>query len=139
MINRFLNQDGVAFFGQCAYGDVNSENDTGCLNHPFRLCVPDKPFREPAAKDFEIFAAGYRIAEDSVLAPFNQSVNHAGWCRKIHVRYPKRKNILWFSLCGSGIELHGAGISAISYFVKIILPVGTTIFHIETSIPVSVC
>lgn len=50
MVNRLIDEDGVIFFCQSLYGDVDGGNDAGSFDEPFRADIPvEMFFSQPAS------------------------------------------------------------------------------------------
>ena len=119
MVNRLIDEDGVIFFCQSLYGDVDGGNDAGSFDEPFRADIPVEMFFLPAGERPEIRNACVRVPVNTMLHAVTKSIGDAVRHFKIHVGDPKGECIFRDAVFSSEIVFKAGRIFSVDDGIKI--------------------
>lgn len=119
MVNGLIDEDGVIFFCQSLYGDVDGGNDAGSFYEPFRADIPVEMFFLPAGESPEIRNAGVGVPVNTMLYAVTESIGDAVRHFKIHVGDPKGECIFGDAVFSSEIVFKAGRIFSVDDGIKI--------------------
>lgn len=119
MVNRLIDEDGVIFFCQSLYGDVDGGNDAGSFDEPFRADIPVEMFFLPAGERPEIRNACVRVPVNTMLHAVTKSIGDAVRHFKIHVGDPKGECIFGYAVFSGEIIFKAGRVFSVDDGIKI--------------------
>ena len=119
MVNGLIDEDGVIFFCQSLYGDVDGGNDAGSLYEPFRADIPVEMFFLPAGERPEIRNACVRVPVNTMLHAVTKSIGDAVRHFKIHVGDPKGECIFGYAVFSGEIIFKAGRVFSVDDGIKI--------------------
>ena len=119
MVNRLIDEDGVIFFCQSLYGDVDGGNDAGSFYEPFRADIPVEMFFLPAGERPEIRNACVGVPVNTMLHAVTKSIGDAVRHFKIHVGDPKGECIFGYAVFSGEIVFKASRVFSVDDGIKI--------------------
>ena len=119
MVNGLIDEDGVIFFCQSLYGDVDGGNDAGSFYEPFRADIPVEMFFLPAGERPEIRNACVRVPVNTMLHAVTKSIGDAVRHFKIHVGDPKGECIFGDAVFSGEIVFKAGRVFSVDDGIKI--------------------
>lgn len=119
VVNRLIDEDGVIFFCQSLYGDVDGGNDAGSFDEPFRADIPVEMFFLPAGERPEIRNACVRVPVNTMLHAVTKSIGDAVRHFKIHVGDPKGECIFGYAVFSGEIIFKAGRVFSVDDGIKI--------------------
>ena len=119
MVNRLIDEDGVIFFCQSLYGDVDGGNDAGSFYEPFRADIPVEMFFLPAGKRPEIRNACVGVPVNTMFHAVTKSIGDAVRHFKIHVGDPKGECIFGYAVFSGEIIFKAGRVFSVDDGIKI--------------------
>ena len=119
MVNGLIDEDGVIFFCQSLYGDVDGGNDAGSLYEPFRADIPVEMFFLPAGERPEIRNACVGVPVNTMLHAVTKSIGDAVRHFKIHVGDPKGECIFGYAVFSGEIVFKASRVFSVDDGIKI--------------------
>ena len=119
MVNGLIDEDGVIFFCQSLYGDVDGGNDAGSFYEPFRADIPVEMFFLPAGERPEIRNACVGVPVNTMLHAVTKSIGDAVRHFKIHVGDPKGECIFGYAVFSGEIVFKASRVFSVDDGIKI--------------------
>ena len=119
VIDRLIDEDGVIFFCQSLYGDVDGGNDAGSFYEPFRADIPVEMFFLPAGERPEIRNACVRVPVNTMLHAVTKGIGDAVRHFKIHVGDPKGECIFGYAVFSGEIIFKAGRVFSVDDGIKI--------------------
>ena len=119
MVNGLIDEDGVIFFCQSLYGDVDGGNDAGSFYEPFRADIPVEMFFLPAGERPEIRNACVGVPVNTMLYAVTKSIGDAVRHFKIHVGDPKGECIFGYAVFSGEIVFKAGRVFSVDDGIKI--------------------
>ena len=126
MVNRLIDEDGVIFFCQSLYGDVDGcllytsdAADAGSFYEPFRADIPVEMFFLPAGERPEIRNACVRVPVNTMLHAVTKSIGDAVRHFKVHVGDPKGECIFGYAVFSGEIVFKTGCVFSVNDGIKI--------------------
>ena len=94
MIYRWLDYDLLVFFQQGIDGHSYSLDDARNECHPFAAGFPAMTVSYPFLNSLPIILGNHSITENRMFQPFLQCVDNEIRCLEVHIRHPKRNQII---------------------------------------------
>ena len=119
MVNGLIDEDGVIFFCQSLYGDVDGGNDAGSFYEPFRADIPVEMFFLPAGERPEIRNACVGVPVNTMLHAVTKRIGDAVRHFKIHVGDPKGECIFRDAVFSGEIVFKAGRVFSVDDGIKI--------------------
>ena len=120
VVDRRLDEHGVAGLGQGADGGGQGEDHAGGFDQPLRLRRPAEAARKPVGQGGVVVRLGVGVAEDAVVnAPPQGGQNRIGGV-EIHVRHPQGQHVRRVAILCGEVKFQTVGVPAVDGPVKIV-------------------
>ena len=120
MIDRFLYEDAVAFFGECLHSNGNATHHTGDVANHLARHIHTILLLVPSDDAFVIRRILASVAKDALLQAFANGVYHERRCAEVHIRYPHRDEVVAAALFFYSVNLNRISSLSRDYLIEIV-------------------